>query len=143
MGRAFMDRHFMGCGAGETITPAFLPIPRRPRAALTSTILMCTVALAGCGLDDGPGSFVVDPGRYSVYHCKDLAARWVVLQGRESDLRNLMAKASEGDGGAVIGTLAYRADYEAVLTEEKLVQRQAMEKKCDLVPTYQSDQTIR
>jgi hypothetical protein len=84
------------------------------------------------------------------------------LIGQQNDLRNLMDKASEGGGGNVIGTLSYRADYEKVLGEEKLLRRTAAEKKCQLPPSatpapaasvlpppssiptsYQSDQTIR
>jgi len=98
--------------------------------------------LAGCGAD-GAGTFLVDPGRYSAYHCNDLATRWKVLVARENELRGLIDKASEGGGGTVIGSLAYRSDYEAVLTEEKLLQRAAADKNCGFTPDYQSDHTIR
>lgn len=121
-------------------------VARRRHAGLVwaGVLLVGAAALAGCGLSEsGVGVLVVDPSRYSAYHCKDLIARLKVLQGREKDLRGLMDKASDGGGGAVIGTLAYRSDYETVLSEEKLLQRTAAEKKCELVPTYQSDQTIR
>ncbi len=100
-------------------------------------------ALGGCGLSDGPGSILVDPGHYSAYHCDDLAARWKVLLAREKELRGLMDKASEGGGGRVIGSLAYRSDYESVLTEERLVQRAAVDRKCAFTPDYQSDHSIR
>lgn len=88
---------------------------------------------------------MVDPGHYSSYHCKELADRSKVLAQRQKELQNLIAKANESGGGAVIGTLAYRPEYESVLTEEKLVQREAVEKKCDfsVAPAYTSDQTIR
>jgi hypothetical protein len=43
----------------------------------------------------------------------------------------------------VIGSLAYRSDYESVLTEEKLVQRAAVDRKCGFTPDFQSDHTIR
>jgi hypothetical protein len=99
--------------------------------------------LAGCGLGNGPGSFLVDPGRYEAYHCNDLVTRWKQLTDREKDLRALMDKASQSGTGAVVGAVAYRSDYEGVLTEEKLVQRQAAEKKCELTTTFQSDQSIR
>ena len=69
-------------------------------------------ALAGCGMTDDPGSLLIDPGRYSAYHCDDLAARWKGLVAREKDLRALMDKADQTAGGAVIGSLAYRTDYE-------------------------------
>ena len=101
------------------------------------------MALAGCGLGNGPGSWLVDPGRYEAYHCNDLVAQWKALADREKDLRALMDKASQSGTGAVIGAVAYRSEYESVLTQEKLVQREAAEKKCELTTTFQSDQSIR
>ena len=107
-------------------------------------LIVAGVTLAGCAAGEGPGQLAVDPGRYQFYHCNDLAARMRALQSRESELRSLMVKASEGGGGTVIGALAYRADYEAVLSEQKMLQRTAAEKKCEVVPpTFQSDQTVR
>jgi hypothetical protein len=117
---------------------------RGRHAELSRALLgFLAVALAGCSLRDGTGSIMVDPGRYTAFHCNDLAARWKVLVAREKELRGLMDKAAEGGGGAVIGALAYRSDYESVLSEEKLLQRTAADKKCDFTPDYQSDQGIR
>ncbi|HEX4410036.1 MAG TPA: twin-arginine translocation pathway signal [Xanthobacteraceae bacterium] len=104
---------------------------------------LAAVMLAGCGMQDGPGAFLIDPAHYTAYHCEDLATQWKVLVARERELHGLMDKASEGPGGAVVGSLAYRTDYESVLSEEKLLQRTAMEKKCGFTPEFQSDQTIR
>jgi hypothetical protein len=126
--------------------PASLWLSRRRRVALGAIrliIVSAAVALAGCGLSDGIGTLVVDPGRYDAYHCKELTARLKVLRAREKELRGLMDKASEGGGGVVIGTMAYRTDYETVLSEEKLLQRTAAEKKCDVAASaYQSDQSL-
>jgi hypothetical protein len=118
----------------------------RHRARSSRSFLLCAAAgmtLAGCGLGNGPGSFLVDPGRYEAYHCNDLVTRWKQLTDREKELRALMDKASQSGTGAVIGAVAYRSDYEGVLTEEKLVQREAADKKCELTTTFQSDQSIR
>jgi hypothetical protein len=108
-------------------------------------LVVIAAALAGCALNEGPGQLAVDPGRYEFYHCGDLATRLTVLQARETELRTLMAKAGEGGSGALVGALAYRADYETVLSEEKLLQRTAAEKKCEVgpPPAFQSDQTVR
>jgi hypothetical protein len=115
---------------------------------LGRSILLCAAAVAGmaltaCGGGNGPGSWLVDPGRYEAYHCNDLVTRWKALTDREKDLRALMDKASQSGTGAVIGAVAYRSDYETVLTEEKLVQREAGDKHCELTTTFQSDQSIR
>lgn len=101
-------------------------------------------ALVGCGgASNDPGAFLIDPGRYSVYHCDDLAARRKVLVAREKELSGLMDKADEGTGGAVIGSLAYRTDYDSVLSEERLLQQTAAEKNCGFAAEFQSDHGIR
>jgi predicted small secreted protein len=102
--------------------------------SLVVTSLLVTGLLAGCSTTDGVGPFIVDPGRYSVYHCDGLQTRLKVLLAREDELNNLMQKASEGGGGVLIGNMSYRADYEKTLGEEKLLRRTAAEKKCELPP---------
>ncbi|HUC49512.1 MAG TPA: twin-arginine translocation pathway signal [Xanthobacteraceae bacterium] len=88
-------------------------------------------ALAGCAANDS-GQLLIDPGRYDVYKCDDLAKRWKVVSTREKDLRELMARADQSSGGVVVSALAYQADYEAVLSDERLLQRTAAEKNCAL-----------
>jgi hypothetical protein len=128
--------------AARAVVSASLWFLRRGRSGLG--LIVAGVTLAGCAAGEGPGQLAVDPGRYQFYHCNDLAARMGALQARENELRSLMAKASEGGGGTVIGALAYRADYEAVLSEEKMLRRTAAEKKCEVVPpNFQSGQTVR
>jgi hypothetical protein len=119
---------------------------RRDRwlAGLRRVLLsLAVVTLAGCSMTDGAGSILIDPGRYIAYHCDDLSALSKVLVARQKELQGLMDKASEGGGGAVIGSLAYRTDYESVLSEEKLLQRTAVDKNCGFTPDFQSDKTIR
>jgi hypothetical protein len=115
----------------------------RPRRAVHRLLAgIIAAALAGCS--DGAGTLLVDPGRYSAYHCNDLAAQWKVLLAREKELRALMDRADQGGGGgAVIGSLAYRTDYESVRSEERLLQREAAEKNCNSTTQFQSDQAIR
>ena len=103
---------------------------------------LASLALAGCGVDGSIGSLNIDPGKYDNYRCNDLVARWKIMDAREKELANLMAKASQSGAGAVIGTMTYRTEYENLQTEEKMVQRDAAEKKCELVATFQSDQSI-
>jgi predicted small secreted protein len=107
---------------------------RRRAAAIAPLCLLVAVLLAGCSTNAGVGSFIVDPGHYSVYHCDGLAARLKVLLAREQELTNLMDRASEGGGGVLIGNLTYRADYENAVGEEKVLRRTAAEKKCELPP---------
>jgi hypothetical protein len=117
-------------------------------------MLLLVGALGGCGLYDSgglnpnpsgvnAGSLITDPNHYEAYHCNDLIKTWATLQTKEKDLRALMARADEGAGGAFIGAMTYRTDYEYVLGQEQVVRRTAADKKCTLEPTYTSDQSIR
>jgi hypothetical protein len=113
-------------------------------AGLPGALLgLAVFALAGCGAGNDAGSLLIDPGRYSAYHCNELAAQWKILVAREKELRGLMDKASEGGGGAVIGSLAYRTDYESTLSDERLLKQTAAEKNCGSTTEFQSDQGIR
>ena len=124
--------------------PAAAANVRSGRQACRGTMASFAVlALAGCGLSDGAGALFVDPGRYALYHCDDLAAQRKVLMARENELRGLIERAGESPGGGVVGSLAYRSDYDTVLAQEKLLQRNAAEKNCSFASPLQSDQTIR
>lgn len=108
---------------------------RRARAKIPRSLAWLAAfefacALTGCAND--PGQLLIDPGRYTVYKCDDLAKRWKAVSGREKELHDLMAKADESGAGVVIGAVTYRADYEAVLSDERLLQRTAAEKNCAL-----------
>ena len=141
------------CALGYAVTgvEAATPVVRQ-RPGSISRLLACivvTATLGACGLDinpglsNGPGSLLVDPGMYSELHCKDLVAQWTSLRSREQDLRRLQDKANEGTGGAFIGALSYRTDYEVVLSDEKILLHEAAEQHCELSHSYESDQNIR
>lgn len=126
--------------------PRGISAPHRARRSLAGLhwVLLCLAIAALTGCSNGSGSFLIDPGRYTTYHCNELAARWKVLVAREKDLRALMDRADQGgSGGAVIGSLAYRTDYESVLSEERLLQATAAQKNCNSATQFQSDQIIR
>jgi len=129
-----------------TLTVArFSRCPSLVRSGGVACFVAAAVTLSGCsGLStDGVASLAVDPARYEGYHCKDLISQWDGLVGRERQLRNLIDKASDGAGGTVIATVAYRSDYDTVLEQEKVLKRTAAEKNCELEHSYNSDQGIR
>src|ERR1700722_2691487 len=127
-------RNFICDPADPVLWSADVTSIRSPGAAIASVCVLVASLLAGCSTSDGIGSFIVDPGHYSVYHCDGLAARLKVLLAREQELTNLMDRASEGGGGMLIGNLTYRADYENTVGEEKVLRRTAAEKKCERPP---------
>ena len=87
--------------------------------------------LAGCSTST---TLLADPGRFSVYHCDAMPGRLAAIQEHQRELSNLMARASDGAGGALIGTMSYRANYEIAIDEEKVLRRVAAGKNCNLPP---------
>jgi hypothetical protein len=113
-------------------------------AGARGVFLAICLAGATAGCSTSVDTYLVDPGQYSAYHCKQLVDRLKQLQTRETDLRNLTDKASEGGGGTLIGGMSYRANYEKAVGEEKVLRRTAADKKCAIDgPVLESDQVIR
>jgi hypothetical protein len=139
--------HLHGATADRSGTARALRwrILRRPSvAAAVFFVAIGAGAVGGCAGSDGVGALMVDPARYAGYRCKDLIGEWANLIAQEKKLRELINKADEGGAtGTVIGTVAYRSDYDTVLEREKVLQRTAAEKNCELKPVYSSDRTIR
>jgi hypothetical protein len=84
---------------------------KRTRLSSPQWHFCIALTAVGSGSDD-PGIWV-DPAKFTLYHCEDLSRRLKELTTRESELRALIEKANESTGGAVIGSVAYRSDYEA------------------------------
>jgi hypothetical protein len=122
-----------GDSAGPRLIDESGPSRRRawalPRGIVLLVALELACALSGCAGHDS-GALLIDPGRYELFKCDDLAARWKLVSAREKELRGLMDRASQSGGGAVVGSLAYRTDYETVLSDERLLQRTAAAKNC-------------
>jgi hypothetical protein len=135
----------IGVGSAATRSAERLIAERGRRARTCGWLVAIALAFAlgGCGLaGESNTSFLVDPTRYDGYRCNDLVAQWNALVARKKELESLMDKAGDG-GGAIIGAMTYRTDYQTVLDEQRILQLTAAEKKCALTPTYQSDQIIR
>ena len=85
------------------------------------------LALGACasGGDSGFGSSVfVDPSKYNLYNCEQLATARKATNDRVVELEGLMAKAETGAGGTLVSGLAYQTDYRA-----QRAQRDAIDEK--------------
>jgi hypothetical protein len=102
----------------------------RPARVLLPLLGLCA-ALGGCaGISDTIGPAFVDPARYDLWDCKQLAPERKNLVKRAEDLERLMAKAETGTGGAVVAELAYRNDYVAVRGQQKLMEETWRKNRC-------------
>ncbi len=87
--------------------------------------------MAARALPSTSSTFFVDPSRYDLYDCRQLADVRKQMLDRVDELKRLMAKAESGAGGSVVSELAYRPDYASAQANLKLANRTWDENHCD------------
>jgi len=95
--------------------------------------LVIAASLVGCAVatDDFSRAFV-DPTKFDLLPCSELANRFETIAKREQELRALMDKAAESTGGAMVSAVAYRTDYLNARGELKLLQEVGQRKNCPM-----------
>ena len=111
----------------------------------TFAILIAALAvLAGCASDEAASRFLVDPGRYVLYSCAEIATAARTNATRQRELEGLMSKAGEGAGGQLASTMAYRPEYAQLRGEMDQLRKAAADKECKFTPGGRaSDQVVR
>lgn len=105
---------------------------RRTKLAVL-TGWLAPLALAGCSSNaDHMSSAFVDPARYALYDCSQLAAEYRTVVERERELAELMARARQGAAGAMVAELAYGSDYMTTHGRRQGIEAKARQDNCDL-----------
>lgn len=103
----------------------------RSQAQGLALLIIVGTTLAACGtVGDVMSPAFVDPARYDLWDCKQLAPERKSLANRLDDLQRLMTKAETGTGGVVISEIAYRNDYISVRAQQKLLEQTWERNKC-------------
>jgi hypothetical protein len=115
---------------------------------LSSRAAMLAVLLAGgllqaCAVSDNPLTLFADPGKYQYNTCEQIAGQKKTWSSRELELRQLMDKAEQSTGGAVVNVLAYKADHVAALEELKVLEATARSKNCNPPDNWRSNTVVR
>jgi hypothetical protein len=110
--------------------------------------LLLTLSLlftAGCATSGSEYSVMMfaDPGKYQYKTCDEIAAAALNAAARQKQLRELIAKAEQGTGGAVVSTIAYRGEYRTVSEELSVIEGTARTKKCLTSVNWGSRDAIR
>ena len=77
---------------------------------------------------DGPSRILVEPDRYVLYACPELATAWQANMNRQREL--LMIKAGTGTGGQIASSMAYRPEYNQLRGEMVQLRKAAADKNC-------------
>jgi len=101
------------------------------RFAILGAIAASLGACASSGGESPFGSSVfVDPSKYDLYNCEQLAAARKATNDRVVELEGLMAKAESGAGGALVSGLAYQTDYRAQRAQRDAIDQKLARNNC-------------
>jgi hypothetical protein len=115
-----------------------LAVPSRLRLVVSAALLLGAAGLSGCAAigDSAFSQAFVDPARYELFNCEQLATERKGLDARLADLDRLMRKADTGVAGPVVAEVAYRNDYINVKAQSRLADETWRERKCvEAAPT--------
>ncbi len=112
---------------------------------LLAGLLPCLL-LAGCGssaLQDQVGDSVwVQPGKYAFHDCLQAQNSDRGFAGRQRELEDLMSRAAQGPGGAAIGQMVYRTEYQQVLGERRQLAIVLAQKRCSIEGNSPSGRSV-
>lgn len=122
-------------------------MPMRVRTQLVGIVAAAMVS--GCAMsDDTTGRFLVQPDKYQLYGCKELAEAAQAVSTRQLEIEGLMAKAGSDATARFVTTVTYRPEYLQLHGQMNEIRRTSTEKKCKFNPgtplgTSASDHVIR
>jgi hypothetical protein len=85
---------------------------------------------SGCSSIPDELSVYAAPGKFDFLDCPGIASRSVAAANQESELKNLMTRANEGAGGAVVNAFVYQDRLNTVRAERRSLQKAAEAKGC-------------
>jgi hypothetical protein len=110
------------------------------RLALRMTLLCIPVTACSSG---GEVTLLVNPGTYQYHNCEQLSAARKAVLTRRDELKGLIEQAERGTGGAFVGAVVYRSDYEQQLQMVRVIDATAREKDCLTTATWRSNAVIQ
>ena len=87
-----------------------------------------SLGLCRCASDEMASRILVEPDRYVLYACPELATAWQANMNRQREL--LMIKAGTGTGGQIASSMAYRPEYNQLRGEMVQLRKAAADKNC-------------
>lgn len=92
------------------------------------------MALSGCASEEAASRFLVEPDRYVLYSCPEIATAAHTNMTRQRELEALMTKAGTDTGGQIASSLAYRPEYSQLRGEMVQLRKAAVDKNCKNAP---------
>jgi hypothetical protein len=106
--------------------------------------VLFALLLSGCGTitaQTGTSAYIA-PGKFDVYTCSDITERTQHVQKRKDELEQLMGRASDGGGGAIVNAIAYQAEYQQSRDELVELSKASADKQCASKSQWSSGRAV-
>jgi len=109
-----------------------LGMTRRLGLLVGPAAIFATTALGGCAPDSGNvgATFMADRLKYELYDCKQMENQMNALMAEERRLRDLIARAEQDTGGAIVAAVAYKTDYAKTRADMKVLGEAQQRRDC-------------
>jgi hypothetical protein len=101
------------------------------QATLRAAAICVAVLVASCAESDLLSPYAA-PGKYDYLDCPGINDRLKVTIAREQQLVELMSRANEGTGGAIVNAVAYRDDLNTARANIRELRKAAEAKHCPI-----------
>jgi len=107
-------------------------------------LLLVGAIIAGCAgiSDETLDAALTEPGRYAPYDCRDLDRAIASTMVRITELEQLIARASQGPGGAVMSAVAYKSEHRQGRAQLRALKVLSAEKQCVINSEYLSRRSV-
>ena len=105
---------------------------------------LLAAGLTGCGsVNDRTlaGAFT-SPGKYDIYTCEDIERQIFSMRVRQTELEQVMGRASQGAGGDFVNTIAYRGEYAQSRGELAELAKAKSDKQCAVDSKFSSGRAV-
>ena len=107
-------------------------------------VALLAAGLAGCGSvgeGTGAGAFT-SPGKYDIYTCADIDRQIIGIKARQTELEQVMGRASQGAGGDFVNAIAYRGEYAQGRGDLAELAKAKSEKQCAVDSKFSSGRAV-
>ena len=107
-------------------------------------VALLAAGLAGCASagDRSVAGAFTSPGKYDIYTCEDIDRQIVSIRARQTELEQVMGRASQGAGGDFVNAVAYRGEYAQGRGDLAELAKAKSDKQCAVDSKFSSGRAV-
>ena len=107
-------------------------------------LALLAAGLAGCGSvsERTSAGLFTSPGKYDIYTCEDIDRQIISIRARQTELEQVMGRASQGAGGDFVNTIAYRGEYAQARGDLAELAKAKSDKQCAVDSKFSSGRAV-